>query len=340
VNAVSSKETTKNTLKGNDMERTTRLFELHRLLLNCRHPLSLATIQNTLECSRATAQRVLNALRDLTRDPITYDREGKGYRYQNPAAHAKDLPFIWFSAAEFSALLVIDQHLETIHTSLLGEALAPLREKVQSLLDLQGESSGEARRRIRVQPLAQRDHASCFPRCAEALLQRKRLRISYEGRGDGELTEREISPQRLAHYRDNWYVQAWCHKRQEPRCFAVERIRQAEILPSSAEEIASQALDEYFGASYGIFSGPAQAIAILSFSPGRARWVAEEQWHPKQQGRFLEDGRYELSIPYGDPTELIMDILRQGPEAEVLAPAELRQAVIQRLQQALDKYRG
>jgi predicted DNA-binding transcriptional regulator YafY len=66
--------------------------------------------------------------------------------------------------------------------------------------------------------------------------------------------------------------------------------------------------------------------------------VAEEQWHPKQLGRFLPDGRYELALPYGDPTELIMDILRQGHGVEVLAPGALREAVIQRLKQALAVY--
>jgi hypothetical protein len=32
---------------------------------------------------------------------------------------------------------------------------------------------------------------------------------------------------------------------------------------------------------------------------------ADEQWHPQQAGRFLEDGRYELKVPYSDPRELI-----------------------------------
>lgn len=322
------------------MEPSARLFELHRLLLSRRRPIPLAEIQQALRCSRATAQRALDALRNHTCDPIPYDREGKGYRYLKPSAHAKDLPFLWFSGAELSALLVIDQHLESLRAGLLSEALAPLREQVQSLLSRQCRGGAETRRRIRVPPMAQRDHAEYFPLCAEALLQRKRLVIAYEGRGKGQPTRREISPQRLAHYRDNWYLHAWCHARNDLRCFAIERIRQAELTPRPADEIEDARLDEHFNASYGIFTGPPKATAVLHFSSERSRWVAEECWHTRQQGRFLDDGRYELSIPYGDPTELIMDILRQGPEVEVIEPEELREAVIRQLENALGKYTG
>ena len=59
---------------------------------------------------------------------------------------------------------------------------------------------------------------------------------------------------------------------------------------------------------------------MLRFTPKRARWVADEHWHPQQQGRFLEDGRYELRIPYADPRELVMDILRHGADVEVVSP--------------------
>ena len=70
----------------------------------------------------------------------------------------------------------------------------------------------------------------------------------------------------------------------------------------------------------------------------RARWVADEQWHPRQTGRFLEDGRYELRVPYSDPRELVMDILRHGPDVEVMAPPELSAAVAETLRAASGQY--
>jgi predicted DNA-binding transcriptional regulator YafY len=77
---------------------------------------------------------------------------------------------------------------------------------------------------------------------------------------------------------------------------------------------------------------------VLRFTPERARWVARERWHPEQQGEFDGEGRYVLTVPYANDTELIMDILRFGPEVEVLAPQELREAVRARLRAARAVY--
>jgi len=78
----------------------------------------------------------------------------------------------------------------------------------------------------------------------------------------------------------------------------------------------------------------------LLFSADRARWVAAEDWHPQQRGRFLPDGRYQLVLPYSDDPELIMDVLKYGPDCTVVAPPDLRAKVRQRLQAAIDHYAG
>jgi len=142
------------------------------------------------------------------------------------------------------------------------------------------------------------------------------------------------------HYRDNWYVDAWCHLQQALRTFALDRIRRAQVLKEAAKAVPEARLERYFASSYGIFGGEPRHEAVLVFTAERARWVAEEQWHPAQQGRFLEDGRYELRIPYGDPRELVMDILKYGPDVEVMAPAALRRLVAERLWAACARYRA
>ena len=74
---------------------------------------------------------------------------------------------------------------------------------------------------------------------------------------------------------------------------------------------------------------------MLRFSPAAARWVADEEWHPEQVGRLEKGGHYVLEVPYADPTELIMDILRHGHHVEVLEPAALRVEIKDRLRLAL-----
>ena len=77
---------------------------------------------------------------------------------------------------------------------------------------------------------------------------------------------------------------------------------------------------------------------MLRFEPVRARWVSRENWHPSQEGHFELDGAWILRVPFSDPRELIMDILRHGEDVQVLAPATLRQAVREQLTRAAARY--
>ena len=170
------------------------------------------------------------------------------------------------------------------------------------------------------------------------MLRRQRLWIRHYNRKDDRETEREISPQRLAHYRGNWYVDGWCHLREDLRSFAVDAIRAAELREERAKEIAAARLDEHLGSGYGIFAGGKVAWAKLKFTPEAARWVSVQQWHPKQRGTMEKDGSYVLEVPYAEDRELLMEILRYGPDVEVLAPEALRKRVAESLSAAARRY--
>jgi proteasome accessory factor C len=191
---------------------------------------------------------------------------------------------------------------------------------------------------VRILGQASRPAGPWFREIAGALGQRRRLAIRHFNRQRDETLDREVSPQRLVHYRDAWYVDAWCHRREALRSFGLDAVQHASTLDVPATEVADDALDAHFAAAYGIFGGPAEHRAVLRFSVQAARWVAGEQWHPHQEQRWLGDGRLELGIPYGADTELIMDILRHGPDVEVIEPDELREAVKDRLRRAAALY--
>ncbi len=65
----------------------------------------------------------------------------------------------------------------------------------------------------------------------------QRVRIRYHGRNRDAVSERKVSPQRLMYYRDNRYLDVWCHLRGVLRCLALERIRDACPLAASARDI-------------------------------------------------------------------------------------------------------
>ena len=88
-----------------------------------------------------------------------------------------------------------------------------------------------------------------------------------------------------------------------------------------------KSVERQLDSGYGVFGGAIVQWATLRFSPTRARWVAHERWHPEQRGRLEADGAYVLDVPFSDPRELLMDVLKYGAEVEVLGPPALAQAV-------------
>lgn len=320
------------------MGQTERLYKIKDLLRQGR-AVPLRTFLNLFEVSRATINRDIETLRDRYGFPIDYDRVARGYRHTAvDTENRHELPGLWFNAAETHALLAFHHFLEHLEPGLLSAHIGPLKKRLEALLEKNDRSLTEITQRIRVLPQAARNtEAKHFQQVAHALLARQRLRIHYHGRGRDNTTERTVSPQRLAHYRDNWYLDVWDHGKRALRIFAVERIRELHVLEQRAKDIPETRLNRHFTESYGIFAGRPKHKAVLRFTPERARWVAEELWHPQQKG--YHDGRhYLLEIPYSGSNELIMDILKYGPDVEVIAPASLRRAVAEKLHEAAKLY--
>ena len=322
------------------MDKFDRLYQLHGILSGRRTAISVADLQQRLDgCSRATVYRLLRSLEAHLGAPIEREGASGGFRYRrDPDAGTFELPGLWFSAEELQSLIAFRHLLASLDLGLLEEHLAPLSARIEQLLSHRSLGLSEAERRIRILGMASRAVGRWFQAAATATLQRRRLRIEYHSRGKDEITRRDLSPQRLTHYRDNWYLDAWDHKRRALRSFAVDRIAAAELLDLRAEDVPEHELNDHFASSYGIFGGKANKTAVLRFSARRARWVADERWHPQQSGQWLTDRRYELRIPYRDHRELLMDILRHGAEVEVVEPAALRDAVRDALEEALKVY--
>ncbi len=322
------------------MDRTERFYKIHQLLA-ARGAVRIGEFLDALGVSRATFKRDLEYLRDRLNAPIEWDRERRGYRLAGGAADTGryQLPGLWLNPSEIRALLTMQHLLADLQPGLLEPHVKPLLARLRALLGSGEHSAQEVERRIRIIHLGARRLAlPQFEPVANAVLNRQRLHIVYLSRSSNARTARDISPQRLVHYRENWYCDAWCHLREDVRSFALDAIQSAQLLDKKAKSVPDRELDEVLAAGYGIFSGRDTAWAKLRFTPERARWVAAEEWHPRQRGRFEPDGSYLLEVPYSDHRELAMDILRHGPHVEVLEPATLRAAVKEQLAAALARY--
>lgn len=326
------------------MNKTDRLHHI-ATLLRSRRSTTLSFLGEETGASRATLMRDLAWLRDELGHPIRWDRDSQTYRWASEG-HGSDAPSevagLWFKPSEVLALLTL-QHLiaEVQPSDLLHRHIHPLETRLQSILKKEGLTNAVSQlgTRVRILGLAQRPvHPLCFETVGMALIERKRLRISYKARGTGASTMRMVSPQRLVYYRSNWLLDAWCHEKDELRSFSLDNISQPKIEDAPAIDVPEDELDQTLGNGYGIFSGKEVQWATLRFTPERARWVAAEQWHPAQKGEWDTEGHWLLQIPYSDDRELVMDILRHTPEVEVLAPAALRERVLEMMREGVARW--
>lgn len=321
------------------MSAMERIYRIDQLLAG-RKAVPRAELQEKLGVSWATLKRDLAYMKDRLHAPIVFDRDLGGYRFEREGQRIGpqyELPGLWFSAEEIHALLTMQHLLANLDTGgLLGPHIQPLLARLSGLLGSADNPAEEVKKRIRIETVgARRFHLSHFQAVGSALLRRKRMLIRYHARGTDQETAREISPQRLIYYRDNWYLDAWCHLREDLRAFSLDAIRAADILEKKAKEVSENRLDQVLGSGYGIFSGDNVTWATLHFTPERARWVAAEKWHPDQVGSVLEDGGYELKVPYTDDRELLMDVLKFGADCQVLEPIGLRDRVVEECRKVL-----
>jgi predicted DNA-binding transcriptional regulator YafY len=324
------------------MSMNERIYIINQLLTN-RKFVTFDELMTRLEISRATLKRDLSFMRDRLNAPIIFDRELGGYRFDqssNTVGDQYELPGLWFSAEEIHALLTMQHLLSNLDTGgLLGPHIQPLLSRLTGILGTAHGDTIQIKKRIRMENIGvRRFHLDHFQTVGSALLRRKRIQIIYHAKGSNETSEREVSPLRLMYYRGNWYLDAWCHLRKSLRSFAVDSIQRVELLEKKAIEVSEQALDDTLGSGYGIFSGKKIKWAVLQFTPERSRWVSSEYWHPKQKSRFLPDGSYELSVPYSDDRELVMDIMKYGAEVLVIGPDELKEKVREQVERLSKSY--
>jgi predicted DNA-binding transcriptional regulator YafY len=302
------------------MGEVVQLYQ-YKSLPSGRRAMSAEDLMARLEISRITLKRDIAKLRDQLHVPIEFDRDAGGYTPSQGHTES-ELPGLWFNQDE-----------------LLGPKLKPLKDRHGQLMTTHGLSSQDVARSIRMIHAGKRvEAAKSFEVVATATLARKRLKNSHFSRQNGQTTERNVSPQRLVHYRDNWDLDAWCHLRDDLRSFSIDGIPKLEILATAAKDVSDKTTEETVGAGYGIFNGAPNAWATLKFTPERARWVDKETWHPQQEVHTEPDGSLVLTFPYSDDRELVGDILHFGADVEVVGPAGVRSKVQKQFLEAAARY--
>ena len=292
-----------------------RIYQLERLLRS-RQALGRDSLLQELEISRATLKRYLELLQDRMNVPVVYDRYSNTYSISQPPDKARasterqELPGVWFNQKEIIALLTMYQVIAGLDAAgMLQRHLQPILQRLTAMLGSTHMKAQELQRRVCIIGAARREVPSrFFELVGLALTQRRRLQVTYFTRSRNETSERSLSPQRLVHHRNTWYLDAWCHSSNGLKRFALDALREAKVLDAQVKEVPLPSIEKAMDEGYGIYTGVRLRWATLVFTPSSAIWVTPEQWHPDQKSRTLSDGSLELKVPYTHDDELLLDI--------------------------------
>ncbi len=159
----------------------------------------------------------------------------------------------------------------------------------------------------------------------DAQREHRKVRLRYHKGGDRESSHRIICPYAIVFAGGMWYAVAHCESSVGVRFFRLDRMESVEALDARFEPASVPEVDRIVSEGRAFRAEGAERLTIR-YSPRIARWIAE------REGKTLaEDGSLTLDHPMADTDWAVRHVLQYGPEADVLEPAAVREAVVERL---------
>jgi len=321
------------------MPRGNQLIRQWLLLQKIDRPAGIAVddAARELHCTPRTIWRDLQVLQDA-KFPIYNEPEADGRRsiWRIDDAFRHRLP-LKLTLSEVAALLMSRDLLGPAGTGILERSVGSFVAKIAALLDENALALiDQMRDTIGVRAAGAKLQAPAAEHLAaiqQALAQHRRLRLQYYSMSRDAVTARQVDPYHLTLHAGGFYLVAHCHLRHAVRIFAVERIRECEVLGTAFSRPASFDVEQYLAGAWGIIRGDIVTVKVV-FARALARYIRERSWHPTQQFRTLDDGRLEVTLRVADTLEVRRWILGFGSDAEAVEPATLRDT-LQREAEAL-----
>ena len=200
-------------------------------------------------------------------------------------------------------------------------ALARLRE---AIVKLPADDAGDAVTASAPVPPGRLEHLRAF---REAQREHRKVRLRYHAGGDREPSQRIVCPYAIVFASGMWYTVAHCESSDGVRFFRLDRVEDVQLLDARFTPAPQASVEEIVGQGRAFQSDGAGTLT-LRYSARIARWIAEREGKP-----LAEDGSLTLDHPLADTEWAVRHVLQYGPDATVLEPAEVREAVVQRLEE-------
>ena len=311
----------------------TRLITLIMLLQRGPNQ-KAAGLAQELDVSVRTVHRYINMLDDMG-IPI-YSERGpyggfslvRGYR----------MPPLAFTPEEAVAVYLGTSLVEEMWGRLYREPARGALAKLDNVLpDEQRNEVAWAQRSLVATGMHRADFTPLVPvleKLRRATRERRRVTMTYRGRGQPEPLQREIDPYALVHRWGWWYVVGFCHLRSAIRSFRVDRIVELALLEAVFDVPEDFHVWEYFASEPQ--SQPRFEVR-MRFSPEVALQAMDARafWDDMD---VRDDGSLVVSFMVPNLEWALSTALSYGPGVVVLEPEELRVLLRERARAIASQY--
>jgi predicted DNA-binding transcriptional regulator YafY len=323
-------------MRGDQLARQWRIL---RHIEASRCGLSVIDLVEMENVTRRTIYRDLQALQEAGFPLFSESVEGGSrwafidtYRFQVPEP---------FTLTELMALHLYSDFTKAFKGTFFYDSLESLFKKVRATLTpatVAFLEKAQASFAIGIKPY--KDYGAyreIMNQLGQVIPNRHRVEFAYHALKAQKQTLRKVDPYRLWFFDGSIYLIGYCHLRKEVRTFVLDRINMLQVTGETFSMPQDFDLDAYTCNSFKVMKGELTKV-VIRISPAWARWAGEKIWHDSQQAKKLEDGSLELTFNVAGLEEIKSWVLSLGPEAEVLAPEELKSLVIKSLEAAFSNY--
>lgn len=319
---------------GRPAKQYSQAFRLLRIyeLLRTRHHVTIPQLAEEFGTHRRTVQRDLNVLHDLyaiEAFEVTATQEKLWRLVSSQRVDALKL-----NPGELMALYMGRHLFGFMRGTDLGASMDSLYEK----LDVRLAAGKEALKPSLPKkfyctdgkPKSYKGKEDVTSDLIEALRREHKVRVRYAP-PKRESYEDVLQPYTLVMHASALYLVAFSERANDLRVYAVERVTEATRLDGERFEYP-QGYDPatFFDGAFGITRSDQAVDVVLRFDGRFGPYVRERKWHHTAKQRDLGGGALELAMKIAVNEELVHWITGYGGGVEVLEPASLRDAVVER----------
>ncbi|WP_345319078.1 transcriptional regulator [Novipirellula rosea] len=308
---------------------------LHVLnLIQSRGRWNVAAIAKELDCSARTVHRDLNVL-EFCGVPFYFSEEEQCYRVRSDFR----FPTLMLNSEEALGQAIATAITKTPGLN-IGLGAGPTTTRLASASnDEIKQTIADAMSLIEVFDLKLVDHSrhgEILKTVQLALLGANQITGVYLSPYEESPVKLTLHPYRLCLVKQAWYVIGHIDGETEAKTFRAARFKSLRQTEAMAQRPEKFDLRKHFGNAWSVYRGAVSYDVELRFDASVARTVVETNWHHTQTEKKHRDGSVTLMFTVDGLEEIQRWILGWTGDVNIVSPAELRVAIIERLRKGID----